>query len=247
MSQLHMYQGDFQTRRLIVGDVVTSGTANRETDVVGALTRGIAEYLMQCELHNWSDGQAHAFRSAHDQAPESHDDRADMPAFVVTVGAVDFESGMSGGIVSAATLPSPNDGPFLDGVEISASLSIRVSCRSKSERAALLALVQDALTIEPGSMSVRLLLPYYHGSYAIYSLLRLENFTDGAEKKIWQADVVLQASGQFWRVYTPGAAPPAQVFTSLIVSYEESTFPIVRSLSPPTHGVVILGRGAGAE
>lgn len=220
--------------------------ANRQTDVIGAVTRGLAEYLMQCELHNWCDGRAYAFRSAHDQAPETHDDRADMPSVLVSVGAADIVSGLSGGTVGAATLPAPGNEPVLDGVELSLQMTVRVFAMSRQERAAMLALVQDALTADPGQLHVRLLLPYYHGSYAIYTLERIENLNDGAEKKIWSADIKVSASTMLVRLYLPADAPPAQVFHSAVVNVGVAPFPIIRPLSP-LHDVRVLGAAAAAQ
>lgn len=246
MSQLHVYQGDFETRRLAPREVLLGMTETRQTDVIGAVTRGLAEYLMQCELHNWCDGRAYAFRSAHDQAPETHDDRADMPSVLVSVGAADFVSGLSGGSVGAATLPDPSNKPQLEGVEMSLQMIIRVFAMSRQERSALLALVQDALTADPGQLHVRLLLPYYHGSYAIYALERIENLNDGAEKKIWSADVRVNVSTALVRLYMPEDAPPTQVFHSATVEVGVAPFPIIRPLSP-LHDVRVLGAAAAAQ
>jgi len=243
VSQLHVYQGDFQTTRLAVDVRSPELTVNRETDVAGAVTRGLSEYLMQCELHDWSDGRAYAFRSAHDQAPMSHDDRIDMPSVTVAVEDVAIMAGLGDGDVGATNLLDlaqlANRGA-ITGVEVEARLRVTVSAQNRDERSAMLALIQDALTADMGLLQVRLLLPFYHNAVAVYGMQRVANFNDGGEKRIWQAVIQVTANAPLVRLYPPSSTPPIDVRHYLDAQYTGKVqYPIVRPLSPTLHQRII--------
>lgn len=152
--------------------ITDSGATQQLTEVcladsVGALTRGLAEYLAKLETDAW--GVWLRFGSVYDEHADA-DDEPVYPSAVVGVGgpATHDASGFTPHAVPVCRLA---DGRWVTKLsETTALLAVSIRARSASERTMLMRLVEDGLTPVTWMYGARLALGHYHGLHATYAL-----------------------------------------------------------------------------
>ncbi len=229
MSQFHIYQGDFQTKLVPSGTFAAALSPTCNTGVTGAITRAMAEYLMQLELLNWG-GRTVVLRSAYDEAPPTAENRLDMPAAVVIVGNTAFVAGLGAGDVGAARFPLPDGSAVVTSTEIRAPVAVRLAASSKEERHALQLMFEQGMTVDPGLIAVRLQMPYYYNATVTFSLVGIDSPKAGAGGNIWPVDYQLVAETVLVRA-DPNV-PDIQTSVQIEIDAPESVFPILRPILP---------------
>ncbi len=158
-------------------------TSRRETDCWGALARGLGDYLEGLSK-DWPDGKPLRFNSVKVGWAEP-EDIADPPAAAVYsegTGTYDADS-------FSTFRYQMEDGRHLQRIaEFVQTYTIDVWTTSRSQRTALMAMLEDALDPVDWMSGFRMILPHYHGTIGSY-LKESVSIMDGAE-----------ASGKRWRI-----------------------------------------------
>lgn len=155
--------------------LVTSGlgetlTARQETDALGALTRGLQEYLEQFPIDAFG-GRKLYFNNVADQY-EDREKPLKYPAASITLqGSGKYApSSLTPVINKNQRLPEP-DGRFLVKVaEMEATLAVEVFASDRDSRGQLVAMLESAMVPTTETFSLRLGLPHYFGLVGTFAM-----------------------------------------------------------------------------
>lgn len=151
-------------------------TSRRETDARTALKRGLAEYLLGLEPFAAPSGRDVQFGRVYDVWPD-HEDKAVFPSAVIySIGEGTYDA--SSFTPSVSTRCLTNDGLFLSKyAEYTVDLRLEYWSNDPEERIALTMMLEDALNPVDWMTGAKIVLPHYHGQFAIYEL-KTNNFPD---------------------------------------------------------------------
>jgi hypothetical protein len=156
-------------------------TSRRDTDAHTALVRGLAEYVAGLSI-DWG-GRDVRFAAVVENYAEP-EDGADYPrAAVYGEGQGTYDASRFTPRPARADLISPIDDPgvyLVTRSEYRLTLLLEAWATDKEERAALRAMLEDALSPVEFMYGARLVLPHYHGMHADYELLTGQNQDDDA-------------------------------------------------------------------
>lgn len=169
-------------------------TLREETDAVGAMRRGLKEYLEQSEKVVL--GSVVKFHAVFEEWATSEDQNVDYPSAAVLMpgdGAVAYEAHNL-----SPTFGHPNDGDFdrddkgnpdtpevvLGKVaEAATTFSVEAHCSSPGQRTGVTMLLEDVLNPVHWMFGFRLWLPHYFGQKASFQTTGLELPDDAASAR----------------------------------------------------------------
>lgn len=182
--------------RLLTARDALEQTGARETDATGAIVRGLAQYLAQLSIA-WK-GRDVSFSEVFEHFPDQEDARpVERPFYPNACVYNDIEGAYDGAGMSTRPGAKLPDGTILFRTsELATRLRVRITCTSKEDRAALITMIEDGLTLTDGLFGIRLSLPFYFntvGEYALASIQYLDN-PDDAQQRFYKANLNLNAS-----------------------------------------------------
>lgn len=225
-----------QPRTTLVTDPKTKPryTANQETDVHTALTRGLAEYL---QTLTWTGpgGRFLRFRKTLDTWAEPEDLSAGgLPAAVVfgpTPGKYDA-SKFTPVALPQEQIAQPDGRYLVSAAEFQQDLVIEAWATDTEERKGIVAMVENGLMVGEFLYGVRLALPHYFGAQADFEPLGMgyEDSPETAIQRLRLARFTIRAQLPVIQLVPyPGAIPRSVVSASLV--------PITADPSVPAPGL----------
>lgn len=168
-------------------------TGNREVDARTALARGVKDYLTQLSI-SWEGGRSLQFEQVYANWAEPEDEAVYPSAFVhMPAGSIYDASNLTPKLDGQLKLP---DGRFLVKTsEMTCDLEVEVWATDSVERAALIAMLEDAFAPTLFSYGFRLLLPYYFGELAEFAMASMTyvDSEDAARQRFRKAVFTLKA------------------------------------------------------
>lgn len=186
-------------------------TAYRETDVHTAMARGLAEYLGQQSID--IGGRKLSLTTYTTWAePEN---QASYPAAAIGAGPGVYDRNLTPFITQ--TLAGRER--LVSVTEFSQELRIDLWATDPKERSYLTAMVEEALNPVEWMYGFRLILPFYHGTTAVYELLTSEYLdnSDDAMAKYRRTNFTVRGTTTAYRLLNfPDAHPVARVFVDQV-------------------------------
>ena len=163
-----------KTRLITRSDDVATFTANRETDVRTALTRGIAEYLEQLEAQALG-GRKLTFKKVLDTwaEPERQAQYPSLSILTPSPGSYDA-SGFTPSVDPKERLPAPDGRYVVKLAEFSVDMTLEVWANDPKERAELTAALEEMLNPVVYMYGFHLELPHYYNLRATYEMTSLQ-------------------------------------------------------------------------
>lgn len=200
------------TRLIDRPNIPSSPTANRETDVRTALTRGLAEYVGQL-TYDADGGRFLVFQKVFQTWAEPEDE-ADYPsAAVYANGPGDYDAARFTPSVSQANRVSLPDGRYLvSPCEYVLDIFLDVWATDPAQRLSLTAMLEDALSPVDWRYGLLLELPHYFNERASYELLTGGYADDAvaAQQRVRRSQMTIRARVSVSRLAT---FPQAQIRT----------------------------------
>jgi len=165
------------TTKLITEPTPQVYTANREVDVRSALTRGLAEYLREQEGYAVG-GRALRFKKVLQQWGEP-EEKAKFPSVAIyTIGEGTYDaSSLTPGVNRKERVPEPDGRYVQKACEYVQDISVELWANDHRERAALVAVLEDAFIPVGYRFGFVLELPFYFNQRAVYAMKSL-TYTD---------------------------------------------------------------------
>lgn len=176
-------------------------TARVEGDVRTCVARGMRDYLAGLSIVGLPGGRTFRLKSVVLQWADSEVE-ADYPAAAITTSSVTYDDAR---LTPAINRTKIGDNLWV-GVIAEATLDLRVTvfATELSDRSALTKMMEDGLTPTDWMYGARLMLPYYHGVFAEYSLedADFEDDSDSAQARSRQAVFTIAARAPVVRMYS---------------------------------------------
>lgn len=179
-------------------------TGYRETDVHTAMARGLAEYLAQQSVE--IGGRKLSLTTYNTWAePEAN---VAYPAAAIGAGPGLYDRNLTPNIVQTLT----GQQRLVSVTEFSQELTIDLWATDPKERLYLVAMIEEALNPVEWMYGFRLVLPFYHGTTAVYELLtsQYQDSSDDAMANYRRAAFTVRGTTTAYRLLNfPDAQPVA--------------------------------------
>lgn len=193
------------TSLVVDADAAQARTNLEETDAIGAMRRGLREYLSQ--VHKDIAGVRVRFEEVFEEWATSDDENVRYPSAAVLLsdGNVTFDStGFSTSIIADDRLP---DGRYVIKVaEAVTEFAIECHCSSPGERQSVSMLLEEALNPVDFMYGFALDLPHYFGQRAAFMVTAAELVDDAASARHGLRTIRAKVAGQV-SVVRPRALP----------------------------------------
>lgn len=214
--------------------IPTSLTTREETDAIGAMRRGLAEYLARAEKD--VAGVRVRFSEVFEEWAESDDDNVRYPAAAVLAPEDIMYDGHA---MTPSVLPErlPDGRNVVKMSEATCELVVEVHCSSPGERDSVRMMLEEALNPVDFVYGFILYLPFYFGMRAVFALLSLTMPDDETSARHGLRMIRLKISAQV-SVVRPRTLPEFKPKLQLTVN--DLTTP---NAAPPkvTAGLVTAG------
>lgn len=192
-------QPESGSRLVLLANQEASFTANQETDVRTALTRGLAEYMSRLRYDDVGGRSVSFARTFHTWA-DPEDEGFYPSAVVAAVGAGSYDASKFTGDVVSSQRVSPDgavDSVFVvSPSEFSIDLEVDVRSTDLEERKALCAMLERDLNPVDWRYGFVLVLPHYFNQRATYEITSSSyvDSEDAAQQRLRRALFVVRAS-----------------------------------------------------